>query len=385
MLDESEYLALLKEKIWSKAVGTKQIIFESAYYEQISDAIFSELNERIHPHTIRNFYEDRHQPKPQTLKVLSTYLIGDKDHPKTFQHWVEHLNGKPTQAKEEESVPEVHNIPEPENKPEPETPKDKRSPFKKHKAFGLIALPLMLGCGLYCYVFLSAPTEKNVNFSDIKTIDDLFKAGFELIDSDTNYLKVGGGPLVLHTLPGDYWVKPNESPRITNFLRHPLPADDCYQIEVSIPGFKPSQRWQGYNFYLMVNKEDRKNWIRFSIGYDSSYSGIVKAEMYYSQNGKVTKTCPALVIKRGVDTTTTKIPSDFWMTFSSNEGDLTFELQQNYSWEIKRLVCEFHPPFPLRYFGLSATQGFTDFNGEPLNADPLPVFLEYVNIKGCNY
>ncbi len=365
-MNKEASIKLLRQAVWLKAIGKTTIVLSRAYCEKIGKSVGKALPdyEPITWITVRDFLGGDRKTATKTLDKFSNYVLNeDPTTLYTFQHWVDHLEKQGSASQS--------------------AGKEIRFFNKRSLASALLIGILLIGCVIFSYEWLKPKTDKRIDFAEMKTIEDLYEKGFELFDPDTNYLRIGNGPLVMYTLPGDYWVKPKESPEIKNFLVHPLQTNGCYEIEVHIPGFAPYQNWQSVSVYLFNTKNDRNDWVRFGIGYNSSNNGELKAEVYHSQNGKVTRSCSPLPIVNNINSNKLGIPADFWLTIKNDNSKLYFYLHRNKSWNARIPVCEFQSPFTNNYFGLCASQGITDPDGCPLDADFIPAYFEYVSIVHC--
>ncbi len=90
MTDNPKQIEQLRQEVWEKAVGTPEIDYAAHYFVQISKNIKKVTGQRLHPDTIRNFFQDQHRPRLRTLDIYSTYVLGgDEEHPRTFQEFIQ--------------------------------------------------------------------------------------------------------------------------------------------------------------------------------------------------------------------------------------------------------------------------------------------------------
>lgn len=375
MLDESEYLTLLKEKVWSKAIGTKQIVLERVYFEHISNAIYKELKERIHWHTIRNLYKNRHKPSPQTLKVLSTYLIGDIDHPKTFEHWKESI---------ETPTPDIH-------VEEPPTP---RRAYLNLKRYGLGLMILILLFIVFClYKREKATKELYETFSNsnLASLED--EAWFLFPDSinldlwakqpDHDYLS-------LMTYLGDAWLENVEyEPKVINILAKKISCGNCCEIEVKLVGFNPYQRYQQAGFFLFENKTPVPSLrYNFESGGLTNHVAAVLRKGNRSNEPLISASEPRfrrqVVIGKIVDGKPEKLLDSIFLKLRIEKNQYSFYKRINngvYDAPIRTMDLEFGPP---KYLGLAAFQGRPDIPAPvwPV-ADIIPANFAHVRVTKC--
>ncbi len=90
MTASSKHIDQLRQEVWRIAVGTQEIEHALHYYDQIRHRIGEATGNHFHRDTIRNFFEGHHSPRPRTLDIYSTFVLGgDEDHPCTFQEFIQ--------------------------------------------------------------------------------------------------------------------------------------------------------------------------------------------------------------------------------------------------------------------------------------------------------
>ncbi len=90
MTEKSHYIDRLRCEVWKKAVGTSEIEYAPHYYDLVRKSIGKATGNHFHRDTIRNFFEGHHSPRPRTLDIYSTFVLGgDEDHPRTFQEFIQ--------------------------------------------------------------------------------------------------------------------------------------------------------------------------------------------------------------------------------------------------------------------------------------------------------
>ena len=94
---EADQLDALREEVWKRVIGNKQITKGNHYYEQIRVTILRETAFSLSKDTIRNFCEKKHIPSPKTLDIYSTFVLnGSEQSQKTFTDFQTWYSSKET-------------------------------------------------------------------------------------------------------------------------------------------------------------------------------------------------------------------------------------------------------------------------------------------------
>jgi hypothetical protein len=246
---QQEIIDALRQAVWQKAIGDTEITPGSYYWKKISQAIEDTLGNphSLHQDTIRNFFKGRHQPRPDTLDILSGYVIGDKDGPATFADF------------EQACV-----RPQEEPQASPNRAIDFRISWRT-----LVFLLAAICVTIIGFFFMPSSEDFTEEFDDVS--DEALRAKrWMLQDPDPDYWKLrdtAQGLLTLFTLRGDNWVGEGQQPFLKNRLTRRIYVGDSYEIEFELRSFFPTQNFQQCGIMLMADSSLSSEMLRVVVAY----------------------------------------------------------------------------------------------------------------------
>ncbi len=254
-------------------------------------------------------------------------------------------------------------------------------------------LLLFLAVAIAILLWPDQPKFWEEHFEDV-SVKALNSNGWQILDYDSVAFsrQIKPGCLTLYTYPGDYWVKweHGEQPMIKNLPVKEIGTDHC-AISVRLMNFNPYQNYQQVAVFLFGPDIDRKNHLRISANYSHSnqkeFQFIGKytdrrqfVQILHMINGRPHE-------KDGGDL---RVPEFHLKPFS--EIGIVLEVREqtvtigywagNYWVPVNvdnKSVVEL--PFVPKYVGIAAFQGFTDEYGQPLGADTIPAFFDYLKVE----
>jgi hypothetical protein len=365
MAEEQQYIDLLKQQVWEKSIGTKEIVEEKNYFEQIAEDVFETTHERIHWHTVRNLYEGRHNPSTATLNILATYLLGSRDQPRTFQHFIEHYRRK--------------KIPPPQ---------------KRWYAMGGILLVVgLLAVYTQSLKHSTQAFSQKLTHSNLEVLENqgwfLFP---DSIDRDLWVQDTTPGFLTLKTYLGDSWLENIDyEPKIINILARKLRCGDCCTIEVVLAGFNPYQRYQMAGFYLFEEKEPWPS-LRYCLDYavsSNNVGSVLRLEKYWNErvilltDGRFLG--QKIVVTPIVDGKPDPPIDSLVLKLRIEGNQYSFYKQVNDQYEEAPVLTKHLPLKTPRYIGLYAAQGRPEIPSPiyPV-ADTIYAHFQEIRIKPCD-
>ncbi|NUQ25001.1 MAG: hypothetical protein HUU34_13700 [Saprospiraceae bacterium] len=247
----------------------------------------------------------------------------------------------------------------------------------------------------------SKVTKKEIGWKEDFTSlskDSLKARGWEIWDSVPNEWpnQLKPGYLTLYTIPGDYWVKPGESRTIGNFLVKRIDCDCCI-VTMKINGFFPSQNHQQVGFFILDEKNPRKNNLKYTYRYakikkrDLHHEDIlfeieeIGLETFNQKEGEIIDydqmtLCDLQKITPRPCLDTVQLQIRF------ANGSAEFYWQEGNDWQgfrattMHALAYNFKP----HYLGITAIQGLTKEDYTPLGAKNIPAFIDFVKVEPCS-
>ena len=248
---------------------------------------------------------------------------------------------------------------------------------------------ILAGCGWWLW---PKPGQVDLGHLPIKEgFDDnsmpaLQERGWNLMDPDTPGFTEQDRPgyYKFFTLPGSFWTKPQEPISVPNTLVRSIP-EEATGVRACFDAFVPEQNWQSIGMVLFNADLDRQDLIYMSFG----FAGSLEKE------GHSPWVISATRLRSGVpdmpfftklvqldQNTGEKVRLDLNWT----EDELRFFTGVNEAngfteeWDPFMQIGALEMPFEPAYVGLFACQGWTNDDLEPLQADTIPAYLDWVEI-----
>ena len=223
------------------------------------------------------------------------------------------------------------------------------------------------------------------SFNEV-TPEMLMHRGWTIQDPDTTWLNMQFRTecFTLYTLPGSFWVKPQEPISVPNTLLYKLPSGAA-GVRACFDAFVPDQNWQSTGMVLFNAELDREDLVYMSFG----YAGSLK------EAGQSPWVISATRLRRGVPdmpffTKLVQIEQNsgdkIRLDLSWTHDEIRFYSGVNESagfsqeWDPFMKIGAMGKPFEPAYVGLFACQGWTNDDLRPLQADTIPVYLNWVEI-----
>ena len=264
----------------------------------------------------------------------------------------------------------------------------------QRRRYWLWLLLLLPGSGLAWWINRPAPVLQFIDNFNRTNPDSLRAHGRQFLDYDAAWFARqprADSMLTLWTLPGDYWVKSenHEKPLIKNLLVRRLEEDQCV-ISFRLVDFYPYQNWQSAGIFLFRSDLSRENWYRINFAYH--YSDIRFYCSYLSLFTNCEHKIQTVLLENG-------LAKENHYTFRCPEFDvpwpaitiyvlikgrkISVNIQQGHDWNplVEAPELDRELPFTPAFIGLGAFQGFTDSNDQPLHADTIPAFFDYIKIE----
>lgn len=268
--------------------------------------------------------------------------------------------------------------------PLPAVPQSRNTNFLRRAWW--IALPLLL---LFLVVagrsfFCQSPGSWSEHFDDTG-VTALQANGFAWQDFDSLWWsrQLRKGFLTLYTLQGDYWVKPDEKRLIKNLLYRKVKGD-CFTVTTKIIDFDPRKNNQQFTVFLLDKNLDRETHLRATASYwtsSESDPGVQHTTTDYQDHGQVTQ--QGFYHFREFAKGEPKVDT-LWLKVVYENRQVSVFQKTNNEWNIWGICA---PPFELRfkpaYVGIAAFQGWTNDDGTPRNAEPIPVLVDFIEVEAC--
>jgi hypothetical protein len=251
----------------------------------------------------------------------------------------------------------------------------------------LLALPLFGLLGWFYRRSQAPPPVWRDNFDAVSPAA-LQRRGWTLLDFDTSWWNrfPVAGQLTLHTLPGDYWVKPGEPRSIVNVPVRKIEANP-FQITISLAGFDPRQIHQQAGLFLFDDGKNRTGNLRVTYGYGeigaaepgkqppgAHIVNIIRQD----RNGDVYSASPAFrLLNAAFDSTAL---DSLFLRVIVEDRHYRVYLKYPYTWNNYVLLDEQDLSFDPAWFGLAAFQGWTRDDGTPKGAAVIPARFNWVEV-----
>jgi hypothetical protein len=223
------------------------------------------------------------------------------------------------------------------------------------------------------------------NFKEV-SLSGLENRGWQVLDYAKSHFEdqQREGYFTFHTLPGSYWTKPDEPIFIPNTLVHKLP-EGASGVRVCFDQFIPYQNWQSIGIVIFDKDLNRDRIVLATFGY-SDLEMTERTTPYFIAAYGLSRGVPIMpfhtvrVDPSRSDGSTLRLDI-LWtgekFVCSSGTNDQGGFTQQ---WEPFRKYGELDKPFEPAYVGIFACQGWTDDNREPVDADIIQAYLDWVEI-----
>jgi len=253
-------------------------------------------------------------------------------------------------------------------------------------ATGLSLLIVFALGGLLLWLFWPRTLRNWREDFDDTRMETLRAHGFEWFDPDTAWWSKQRreGFLTLHTLRGDYWVKPDEQRLIKNLLYKKV-SGDCFTIIAKVDEFDPQKNCQQFTVFLFDDKLSRETHLRAGISFWSPSEdrpGVQHTTTDYQEQGQVTQMGYYHFRNPANDGHPVKT---FWLKIVYKDKKIEVLQKINNEWNIWGVCAR---PFDLRfkpaYVGIAAFQGWTNDDGSPRDAEPIPVLMDYLQVESCD-
>jgi hypothetical protein len=251
-----------------------------------------------------------------------------------------------------------------------------------------LLLPVLLIGGLATWFFQMEKAKNWREDFDSARVADLRAQGFGWQDFDSLWWskQLREGSLTLYTLAGDYWVKPHEPKKIRNLIYKKVEGD-CFSVVVKIDDFDPQQNCQQLTLFLFDERLSRETHLRAGFGYWTNAEldgdpGVQHTTTEYQESGHVTQQGYYHVRKPANARPSVKT---LWLKILYKNGEVMVFQKANHEWNMWGICAQ---PFDLRfkpaYVGVGAFHGWTENDGTPRNAEPIPVFVDYIQVESCD-
>ena len=254
------------------------------------------------------------------------------------------------------------------------------------RKLGLSSIILVIITGLV-FQLLKPKNPKNWREDFTVTLaDSLHARGFEWLDFDAEWWSRQSKDsfLTLYTHPGDYWVKPGEERVIKNMLYKKI-SGNCFTITVKIDHFNPSQNGQHFDVFLFDERLSRETHLRAGMSYwqtSADDPGVQYTTTDYQEMGNVTQ-LGYFHVRNPADKGQ-KI-NTLWLKIKYKNNEISVYQKLNYEWNLWGQCTQ---PSKLNiqpaFIGLAAFQGWTNDDGSPRAAPPIPVVIDFLEVEYCD-
>ena len=207
------------------------------------------------------------------------------------------------------------------------------------------------------------------------TYTSLKNRGWHIKDGDQTWLEKQDsmGSFTLYTLPGGYWVKPDEEIKITNTLIHPLHPNH-HRLKLTCYQFLPTQRWQGVCLILYDTTLDERDCLTYCFSFHPDGGSLISG--YHLKSG----------VPYGSIVTYHPDSSSFHgdrlhLAMEWNDTSIVLNAGINDLWGPLGIIGEIPLIFKPAYVGISATQGYSDDSGHSLHADTMAIYVDRIEIE----
>lgn len=255
-----------------------------------------------------------------------------------------------------------------------------------------LALAFVTGLIFWIAFYPQAPRDLTENFHDLDP-DRLKREGWEFLDPDSLYWRRQPRPgmLALYTLPGDYWVKPWESRRISNVLARPIKRKNV-DISTRLIDFYPTQNHQQAGFVLFNEEKNRVQHVRATYGFSGAFSDnnnpgspdVIQGnhELCVVQTRRDSNVFQHRHLINAVPPTEHNASMDtVYLLLSVRGKRCEVYYKCPLAWYQYNLAFSVELDFQPAYVGLAAFQGWTRDDGTPKGADIIPAFFDWIEVK----
>ena len=210
---------------------------------------------------------------------------------------------------------------------------------------------------------------------DQVSLASLQSRGWEVLHYDPVFFAKQEQPkfFTAYTLPGDLWSKNHERSFAPNALVRILPKGN-FTISLRIDQFRPFQDWQGCSLFLLDERKDLAYSIDFGYAYSSGIGGrffdVLKLE------GGVPVTNQTIWPSGPVD----DMAESLEMKIVIQAQQFQYWTKVGNNWDPWYRMGEMEYGFQPAYVGIAAFQGQSNDQLQPLGADTIPVFFDYIYI-----
>ncbi len=272
-------------------------------------------------------------------------------------------------------------------KPPASTPLAPPTRPERRLATWVLALAGVLLCLTWLANWLQPAKSKGwrEDFGDV-SLEGLRKNGWDVLDYDSAWFSKqpkDTGALTLYTLHGDYWVKPNEKPKIPNLLYKKIDCECCL-ITVKINGFQPNQDHQQASLFLLESEKNRQRNIRFGVGCSHCSSHLDKTNapwrmaVFQNRKGNVVPSSMVVYSNYFMD------DASIYLFMEIKNGKVNYLYKEGKAWTpFERHLPETSIDYLPEFIAISAFHGFTWEDGTPKIAEAIPVYYDFVEVKPC--
>lgn len=380
---DREYYILLLQKVYARAKPGFSLPQTLRLSESSSmAAIIREKTGRdIHERTLRNAFKRMHEdtfhlPAPYTLETLAQFALGETNpQSANLSAWLKFIhtaNEAPDNALLPSGLP-------------PALPANFPKPLRSILRWGI---PLLLTIPIFFWLLAQAAQPRPENFQEDfhdASWKYLESRGWQVLYPDEYWLARqplrDSGVFTLWTLPGDHWVKPTETRKISNLLVHKLEHSD-FSATMKVRHFSSELPYQQVCFLLLDKNLDLANCIRQSIHLNwlaEEENPPVYVELLYFKDGNPSHSG----LNPFIETDPPRFNHFATMTLkiSAKKNALTAWARPYMDWmpwnlTAKDIALDFTPA----YIGIAAFKGLTDYEGNPLQTPIVPAHIDYVHI-----
>ena len=264
---------------------------------------------------------------------------------------------------------------------------------KKKLGIGLLILLLTAVCSWMVFSFYFTTGEPwREDFNDV-SLEGLQSRGWEALDCDPTYFirQTQPGMLTVYTLPGDFWVKPNEERKITNLIVKPIGPRNVV-ITCKIVGFYPNQPHQQIAILLLKEKNIRVPHLRVGYGFGTSSGQNTKEgqrillgtlELAAVQINVHEEVFTGLSVDKKLyaDENMSAYPDTIFLRVEIEGRKCRLFRKYNYEWNVFDRFKEVELSFAPALVGIGAFQGWTNDDGTPMGAEVIPGYIDWLEVR----
>jgi hypothetical protein len=253
--------------------------------------------------------------------------------------------------------------------------------------WGGAALLLFLAIAVAMWQWFEQPRKWEEPFNDV-SVEGLKSRGWEILDYDSEAFskQLMKGCLTLHTYPGGYWVKKDsgEVPMVKNMVVKKIGLKNCIITSRLVGTFDPNQNWQAAGICIFDPSLSFDNNLSVFFAYDKyrvnedSFRQYQKVQISLLIDGKCWEKTWHV---RLVDNNPYPI-KEVEFEVEVRKKHVSVGYRTDGIWRSASLEkLELDLPFSPAYVGAGACQGHTDSLGNPLGADTIPAFFDYLKVE----